>query len=163
MFCILFLAVIILFLKMWIFGIICCNFCISRKKWNAKLNDQDIFNAVLSISPQHLMILPCSWNVQLHARLNTFMLCLDEVALVAGTDQTKPVISYANQVPYNCPQSIENDIFVCTNRAKVLHFMAQTWYSYDFLRYYANFWRMYADLSWSLLIQTWNDVACHWQ
>ena len=43
--------------------------------WKAQLNDQDIFNAVFTMLPQHLYILPCEWNVQLHARLNSILFC----------------------------------------------------------------------------------------
>ena len=47
--------------------------------WEAKLNDQDVFNAIMTLIPHYYYILPCQWNIQLHARINTFSYCLEEL------------------------------------------------------------------------------------
>jgi hypothetical protein len=163
--------------------------------WNAKLNDQDIFNAFLSILPNYLHILPCEWNVQFHARINTAIICAhhildnkrnndndndnnsnndnndnhhknDDMVRDNGTypnilsifnDQTsnleffKSNMYTTNDIPLNCDESKNDNIFVCTKRASVLHFMAQSYNENDFMRYYSGFWDSYSNLSWSLI------------
>ena len=47
-----------------------------RGRWEAKQNDQDVFNAVMTLRPQWFRVLPCAWNVQFHARLNSVTKCI---------------------------------------------------------------------------------------
>lgn len=134
--------------------------------WEAKLNDQDIFNVVFALMPKFVTILPCEWNVQLHARTNTLIYCHMDIPgrrhfAVAnhtiirdgGSDHQffkDRNLKFAD-VSLNCPESIEKKIFVCTRKAKVLHFMAGTYMDYNFLSYYAFHWDMYKDLSWNII------------
>ena len=48
----------------------------SDKKWEAKQNDQDILNVVMELRPSWFRVLPCEWNVQFHARINSISKCL---------------------------------------------------------------------------------------
>ena len=61
--------------------------------WAPKLNDQDIFNAVISLNPEWAAPLPCEWNLQYHAMMNARRLCKDGAL--------------------NCPESMREGIFVC--------------------------------------------------
>ena len=142
--------------------------------WAAQMNDQDLFNAALTVAPQHFRILPCAWNVQFHARLNTVMLCAHRALLQLGEGLgndtsardalsvfAPPAAIAAKQaalarrtvtdtdIPLNCPESIARRVFVCEARPKVLHFMAKS-YSVDnvFWGYFAGFWKAYARLGW---------------
>jgi hypothetical protein len=117
-----------------------------------------VFNAVFTVVPQHLMILPCEWNHQLHARLNTFAYCAGELIsshqLSHGHQQVNishDIVKYVEDIPLNCERSASHNMFVCESRAKILHFMAQTYQDYDFVRYFSQFWKMYQKLAWNLV------------
>ena len=125
-----------------------------KNKWMAKLNDQDLFNVYFIYKPYALYILPCEWNVQFHARLNTFISCAADTIKPILTDRTdgpyKPGNVSASLVPLNCQSSLKKHVFVCTEPAKILHYMAQTYKVYsDVLQYYPNYWDMYVKLSWN--------------
>lgn len=125
-----------------------------KSKWMAKLNDQDLFNVYFIYKPYTLYILPCEWNVQFHARLNSFISCAADTIkpLLEKHELRYPVM--ASRVPLNCPASIEKHVFVCSKRAKVLHYMAQSYAVYsDVLQYYANFWNTYVSLSWNIILE----------
>ena len=146
--------------------------------WEAQMNDQDLFNAALTVAPQHFRILPCAWNVQFHARLNTVMLCahraLPQAGEGLGNDTSArdalsvfapPAAIAAKQaalarrtvtdtdIPLNCPESAARRVFVCEARPKVLHFMAKS-YSVDNVLwgYFAGFWKAYARLGWDGIV-----------
>jgi hypothetical protein len=57
--------------------------------------------------------------------VNTFIIQLFNLRAVTLED-----------IGLNCPESIEQQLFVCTRQAKVLHFMASTYANYDFMMYY---------------------------
>ena len=113
----------------------------NNKPWVAKLNDQDLFNVYFYYNVKELYILPCEWNIQVHARLNTFIACASDTIkpLIMSRNQQQqqqlqPVgIIKANMVPLNCEASKKKELFVCTNRVKVLHYMAQV-YAYFVLQ-----------------------------
>ena len=92
-----------------------------------------------------MRILPCEWNVQFHARINTIIECLP-AANISGRNLT-----FAH-IPLNCPQSELKKIFACNKKAKVLHFMAQSYKEYisEYLLYYSSFWRSYNEMSWEI-------------
>jgi len=125
--------------------------------WSASLNDQDVFNAFFSQHPGALYILPCEWNVQYHARLNSFIACSADVvkSRLAERDAsggTSGAIT-ASMVPLSCPESDAREIAVCPGKAKILHYMAQTYTIYsDFLQYYNGFWKTFAGLSWNIIL-----------
>ena len=74
--------------------------------WAPKLNDQDIFNAVISLNPEWAAPLPCEWNLQYHAMMNARRLCKDGAL--------------------NCPESMREGIFVCPRHPACVHFMSQS-------------------------------------
>ena len=130
--------------------------------WDAKLNDQDIFNVVFSMQPDLMKILPCEWNVQLHARINSLIYChLDmpgrrEYRNQPTANKVIPPFFDTNyrrldDVNLNCPELNRMKIFVCSKQAKVLHFMAGTYNNYNFMLYYSYYWDMYKALSWTLI------------
>lgn len=83
--------------------------------WVPKLNDQDVFNAVLSLSPPTWSaVLPCEWNVQWFAHANSQRLCF------SGTTAASPL---------NCPALLSEGMFHCPRAPAIVHFMAQvgTW------------------------------------
>lgn len=111
------------------------------KNWAPRLNDQDIFNVFFKYGSNLLRILPCEWNVQFHARLNTIIQCLD----FPNEDE-----SYRfGSIPKTCANSVNSNIFACEKQPKILHFMAQSYRDYSFLEFYSNFWSDYKSLSWS--------------
>jgi hypothetical protein len=104
--------------------------------------------------------LPCEWNVQLHARLNSIILCQNKAnndnnnnnnnsTNKSNTNTNK--YSSISDIPYNCNNSRSNNIFVCTKQAGVIHFMAQSYRNYNFLSYYEHFWDLYDKLSWYII------------
>ena len=129
--------------------------------WEAKLNDQDIFNALFSMYPQYMHILPCHWNIQIHARINSLIYCNQNIPgrkLFQSTMIDSSAYDYEffnqyerkiSQVPLNCKESVKNNIFVCTQPAKILHFMAQTYRHYNFLDFYPNLWDNYSKMQWN--------------
>lgn len=133
--------------------------------WDARLNDQDIYNVVFSLHPELVRILPCEWNVQLHARINSLIYCHLDMPGRRESLKEKPLHGHppsdylffqSNQrrlddVDLNCAESRRKKIFVCPKKAKVLHFMSGTYNSYNFLLYYSFYWDMYKLLSWTLL------------
>lgn len=102
------------------------------KMWTARLNDQDIFNVYLTEHhPNRLFVLPCQWNVQHHARLNTMVACAED-AIVPLMQQQQQQLDSAGAgphvangsiidgiplipsvVPLNCDRSIAAEVFAC--------------------------------------------------
>ena len=83
----------------------------STSRWVPKLNDQDIFNAVLSLAPSTWSaVLPCEWNVQWFAHANSQRLCYSGAAAAS---------------PLNCPVLLAEGMFHCPRSPAVVHFMAQ--------------------------------------
>ena len=122
------------------------NYLTANRGWNPQLNDQDIFNAVLASDKElkkMLYILPCEWNVQFHARLNTLIACL-KTAFLNSSDLK------LNEVPLNCDESRKKHVFACPKRAKVVHFMAQSYtIASEIFGYYTSFWHSFNQLSWN--------------
>eukprot|EP00622_Pseudochattonella_farcimen_P005131 FR740683.1.p1 GENE.FR740683.1~~FR740683.1.p1 ORF type:complete len:162 (+),score=11.83 FR740683.1:61-486(+) len=98
--------------------------------WAPKLNDQDIFNAVISLNPEWAAPLPCEWNLQYHAMMNARRLCKDGAL--------------------NCPESMREGIFVCPRHPACVHFMSQSYLGSD-VSYYASFWASMRQLPMELL------------
>ena len=129
--------------------------------WRPQLNDQDIFNALADSDGSIMHILPCEWNVQMHARINSIIYCASELFLQSTNGEVPSDLMefFSNtslsigDIPLNCDESARRGVFVCERRARVLHFMAGS-HSVDnaFMQYYAGFWRAYADLGWNLLL-----------
>jgi hypothetical protein len=128
----------------------------AESSWSASLNDQDVFNAFFAQYPGALYVLPCEWNVQYHARLNSFVACSAETVkslLAKRADGTHSGSITANMVSLSCPESERRQIAVCSGKAKILHFMAQTYKVHsDFLQYYSDFWKTYSRLSWNIVL-----------
>ena len=132
--------------------------------WEVSLNDQDVFNILLLYDSQYFMVLDCAWNVQFHARLNSFIQCYPELLLndygvkfSNGEDMLRVLNDHTitiDMIPVECEASNKAQIFVCSKRPKVLHFMAQSYKenNYCFANYYCHFWQSYVDLSWHILI-----------
>mmetsp|Transcript_24726 Transcript_24726/g.32284 ORF Transcript_24726/g.32284 Transcript_24726/m.32284 type:complete len:604 (-) Transcript_24726:168-1979(-) len=97
--------------------------------WMPTLNDQDVFNAVLAISPHLGTILPCEWNLQYHAYMNSVRVC--------GRDTL------------NCQAALDQGIFVCPRHPNVVHFMAGSYKGSS--QYYNSFWPVYKDLPFFLI------------
>jgi len=117
------------------------NYNDNDMKWEPRLNDQDIFNVFFNANAHMLRILSCDWNVQFHSRLNTIIQCLD---------YTNDDNSYRfSKIPKKCPNSINNNIFICEQQPKCLHFMAQSYKDYNFLEFYSGFWSDFKSVSWS--------------
>lgn len=121
------------------------NYSDNDMKWEPRLNDQDIFNVFFKSNGHILRILSCDWNIQLHARINTIIQCLD---YPTNGDNTYRF----SKIPKKCANSINNNIFVCEKQPKCVHFMAQSYIDYDFLEFYSGFWLNYKTLSWSDII-----------
>jgi len=123
--------------------------------WQPKLNDQDVFNAVLTVHPQLFRPLPCEWNVQIHARINTMLACMDGILppdRALALEHFSSAAITVEAVPLNCEAAVQRQVFACERRAKILHFMAQAHSGdYSFLRYYAGFWEVFKSLSWQVL------------
>lgn len=100
-----------------------------QKKWVPKLNDQDIFNAILTRQPQWLAFLSCEWNLQQHAFMNTNRLCAADGVAVTGGDNSG----------LNCDASLAEGMFVCPKSPAVVHFMSQSYLGGD-PSYYGSFW-----------------------
>ena len=115
-------------------------------KWEPSLNDQDVFNVFFKYNGNMLRILPCEFNVQFHARLNTIIQCLD---YVNDDDEQQQKPTRFSNIPKSCTDSINANIFTCEQQPKVLHFMAQAYKDYNFFEFYSNFWNDHQDLSWS--------------
>jgi hypothetical protein len=113
-------------------------------KWEPSLNDQDIFNVFFKSNSSLLRILPCEWNVQFHARLNTIIQCIDY-----ASDNNSYRFS---NIPKSCGNTVHSNIFVCEKQPKILHFMAQSYKDYDFFEFYSSFWSDYMSLSWEDII-----------
>ena len=101
--------------------------------WAPKLNDQDVFNAVLSLEPRLAGNLDCSWNLQYHAFMNTQRLC-------SGSLQNK----------FNCDASLSERMFSCPRRPKVVHFMSGSYKQNNGL-FYSQFWDSYEKISMKML------------
>ncbi len=123
---------------------------LENASWKPKLNDQDIFNAALQDNHHYLKILPCEWNVQYHARINTLRLCLP-LQWVKTSKSHKLKELTLQEIPLNCVISELNQIFSCESRAKVIHFMAQSYSKVVDIGFYDDFWDSYAKLYWSLI------------
>jgi hypothetical protein len=141
-----------------------------QSKWTVKLNDQDIFNVILTYHPSLLNILPCRWNVQYHARLNSILACMPGTAAIKYEESyrhrqkeqveisstistaTPPLPFFVSDVPSNCDKSIQQNVFMCDSKASILHFMAQSYKAGGSgLGFYNGFWRIYEQLSWNML------------
>jgi len=127
-----------------------------RPDWKVKLNDQDIFNVMFTTHPAMLKVLGCEWNVQFHARLNTFIQCYVEAweKLQLVDSDMKPEGAW--DVPLNCDRSRERNIFVCEKTARVLHYMAGSYSDgseagVGVMQYYHNAWSFYYNLGWAML------------
>ena len=131
--------------------------------WEAELNDQDIFNIIILQFSELFLILPCEWNVQFHARMNTLIKCHHHIIDNFNINSDNNNNNYnsnnwrdyfrenyvdLNNIPYNCEESRKSSIFVCEKKAKVIHFMAQSYKNgiYNFAHYYSFFWESYNDL-----------------
>ena len=100
----------------------------TQAQWTAKLNDQDLLNVFYTHRPELLYVLPCEWNVQYHARLNTLLHCGSPVVkgLLSLESASLPSRGVTvDRVPLNCAASRERRLYACPRRAKVLHYMAQ--------------------------------------
>lgn len=124
------------------------EFLSTRDGWYPKLNDQDVFNAVFSIQPDAFRVLSCDWNVQIHARINTLIACSKGIDFHWYSNNGMPV--RFEDIPLNCVESERRKIFSCTKKAKILHFMAQSYKAFDAFQYYSHFWRTYEQLSWTV-------------
>ena len=89
------------------------------------MNDQDVFNAVLSIRTDILRIISCDWNIQTHARINSLLACSRGIDFAQYSQSGTPL--RFEDIPFNCEESKRRNIFTCEKRAKVLHFMAQSY------------------------------------
>ena len=99
--------------------------------WVPKLNDQDIFNAVISRNPQWAAPLPCEWNLQYHAYMNARRICQGRAEL-------------------NCEAALQQGVFVCPRHPSLVHFMSQSYLGSD-VSYYQSFWHAMAATSPGLL------------
>jgi len=99
------------------------------KGWSPTLNDQDVFNAVFSVSPQLLHILPCEWNLQYHAYMNSIRLCGPE--------------------SLNCEAALHQNVYVCPRHPKIVHFMAGSYNASP--QFYNSFWKVYKDMPFFLI------------
>ena len=113
------------------------------KKWEPSLNDQDVFNVFFKSNSNMLRILPCEFNVQFHARLNTIIQCLDYV-----NEEDQKANRFSN-IPNSCTDSINANIFTCEKQPIIIHFMAQSYRDYNFFEFFGNFWNDYRELSWT--------------
>ena len=104
-------------------------------RWVPKLNDQDIFNAILSRQPQWVAFLSCEWNLQQHAFMNTNRLCS---ASGSGSGE-------GDASQFNCAASMANGMFVCPKAPAVVHFMSQSYMGGD-TTYYGSFWYAFSTL-----------------
>ena len=102
--------------------------------WYPKLNDQDVFNAILSTKPEWAYPLPCEWNLQYHAYMNAIRLC--------GRDSGT----------LNCKKLHAEKKFVCPKRPAVVHFMAQSYFNN--IEYYSTFWKTVELMPVSLIVDT---------
>ena len=118
------------------------------EKWVPKLNDQDIFNAILSRQPQWMAILSCEWNLQQHAFMNTNRLCSDRNLHNLAPDTST----------LNCASSIASEIFVCPKPPAVVHFMSQSYLTGD-PSYYGSFWAAFAALPMRLVREPFAAVS----
>ena len=109
-----------------------------EKQWEPRLNDQDVFNAVLSRKPEMGGVFDCSWNLQYHAYMNAKRVCEEEGG--GGV---------------NCDKSEGLGLFVCRKRAKVAHFMAGS-YKRGGGVYYSQFWQSYAGVDMELIAESIN-------
>ena len=125
--------------------------------WVPQLNDQDVFNALAEGDSSIVHILPCEWNVQIHARINSIIYCAGEIIRGASTPNLMDYFSSrrlsVGDIPLNCDESARREIFVCERRASVLHYMGGSHtVEHGFMQYYSGFWKAFADLRWNLLM-----------
>jgi len=97
--------------------------------WTPRLNDQDVFNAVFSRRTDWLRIIPCKWNLQYHAAMNSARLC-------GETDDGS----------IYCDKAKEKGIFLCKSRPSVVHFMAGSYKKVGRSFYYSIFWAAYEEM-----------------
>lgn len=81
----------------------------SDRMWEAKLNDQDIFNAALAVAPQYFRILSCEWNVQIHARINTMIHCAHHVFDGVDTGEYIKTIDGNNRQQSDLKQTVKEE------------------------------------------------------
>ncbi len=102
------------------------------KDWIPRLNDQDVFNAVFTTSPELATPLPCAFNLQYHSYMNHRRLCPSGLS---------------------CDESVGAGMFLCDETPAVLHFMAGTYRGGDW-GYYGGFWRAYEGLEWDVIVHS---------
>jgi len=96
---------------------------LGQSRWQPRLNDQDVFNAIFTQSPSLASSFNCDWNLQYHGYMNSGRVCQSsEVSLPSNEASSS---SYG----YNCPNSLSSGMFVCTLPPKVVHFMAGSYRS----------------------------------
>jgi hypothetical protein len=126
----------------------CMDSSVPSAIWSAKYNDQDIFNLLYTLHAYLFHILPCEWNIQYHARLNSIIYCNHYINW-----NTDNILHTLNEIPLNCKESRQKHFFVCPREPKVLHYMASS-YSVDgsYLMYFNGYWNMYEKLNWNILV-----------
>lgn len=128
--------------------------------WEPKLNDQDVFNALMLYQPQWFSILPCSWNIQFHARINSLLHCTPEILYQkqvwdaqnsSETDFFQTMGMTLEDIPLSCENSRRHNIFVCEDRAKIIHYMAKSYRNNHQFHYYDGVWEFFEMLSWNFV------------
>ena len=133
-------------------------------RWDIRLNDQDVFNLLFAQQPGMLSILPCHFNVQSHARFNTFIACFQQLeqdndAITNNGDSdndsdSKHMFDILN-VPWNCAKSREKRAFVCEDKPLILHYQATSYRNnFGSIDFYPGYWNKYeVQLTWNQVIQ----------
>jgi len=110
--------------------------------WQPELNDQDVFNAVLTLRPELAYTIPCAWNLQYHAFMTSQRLCSSDEPGAIGSDRS-------DRGP-NCAAMVAERMFVCAARPAVVHYMTRS-YLLKEPPYFTSHWAAMAATPLSLL------------
>jgi len=104
-----------------------------EEKWEPRLNDQDIYNAIFTLAPNLAGNFGCSWNWQYHAYMNVRRLCEGEWE--------------------GCNDADKENMFLCKERPNVLHFMAGS-YRQNERKFLSSMWDGFEGIQWEALAFT---------
>ena len=103
-----------------------------EEDWEPNLNDQDIFNAIFTLSPELAGNFGCSWNWQYHAFMNVNRLCEREWEVCERAAEPK------------------ENMFLCRERVNVVHFMAGS-YRQNERKFLSSMWEGFHGVGWDAI------------
>ena len=103
-----------------------------EEDWEPNLNDQDIFNAIFTLSPELAGNFGCSWNWQYHAFMNVNRLCEREWEVCEKATEPK------------------ENMFLCKEKVKVVHFMAGS-YRQNERKFLSSMWEGFEGIQWDAI------------